>query len=493
MSVRDTSFIPRFAGTFIMWENAAADTSMWLFNGAKWVKLLKTGDVADVLASSGLSKNNDTVQLGQSLGEGNSPAALHRNTEIPLNSFNLGIVGDGGLGVGTNSPTAKFHISDTVSSTSSASSARIETLWNTTGTPIALFMNVTNNASNSSSRIVDIRQDNTSRFYIDRNAGVLNLRSSGIVVNGAGGAAGGLSFSAATPSANTIIGTNSILFTVSSSPANTVYTYAVPIGLGNPTSGVRELVLMRNGTPENGFNPTSGDAQLNILRIHPRINQSGTANGITRGIFIDSLDLMSAAKFKAIDIAYNKATGYGIFQGGVLTSNFFHGNLLVGDSTNNGVGKLQVTGKITVSSHDIGSDSDSAVVWDRSTHEYKVAKIGGTSASGTYTPSFTIVSGFNSVSSPSDWIYSRTGNVVTFSGLVNVEISAAGEKYFIFDLPIPSDGTLFGTMNAVDDTGSPTQVNGYVVPNSTDGFVTFATTTNTGAYTLTITGQYVTQ
>lgn len=52
-------------------------------------------------------------------------------------------------------------------------------------------------------------------------------------------------------------------------------------------------------------------------------------------------------------------------------------NVLIGSSTDNTVGKLQVNGKITVSTHAIGSNSDSALIWDRSTSEYKYAKING--------------------------------------------------------------------------------------------------------------------
>lgn len=59
------------------------------------------------------------------------------------------------------------------------------------------------------------------------------------------------------------------------------------------------------------------------------------------------------------------------------------GNVLINNTTDNTVGKLQVTGKITVSEHAIASNSDSAVTWDRSTNEYKIAKI-NTSNPGVY-------------------------------------------------------------------------------------------------------------
>jgi hypothetical protein len=49
------------------------------------------------------------------------------------------------------------------------------------------------------------------------------------------------------------------------------------------------------------FAPTSGTAVLNVLNVSPTINQTGGANGITRGLFIDPT-LTSAADFRAIEV-----------------------------------------------------------------------------------------------------------------------------------------------------------------------------------------------
>jgi hypothetical protein len=63
------------------------------------------------------------------------------------------------------------------------------------------------------------------------------------------------------------------------------------------TSGTRTLVNITRGA-----NPTSGTGVYNLLRIAPIINQTGGANGITRGLFIQPT-LTSAADWRAIEVA----------------------------------------------------------------------------------------------------------------------------------------------------------------------------------------------
>jgi hypothetical protein len=51
-----------------------------------------------------------------------------------------------------------------------------------------------------------------------------------------------------------------------------------------------------------GFAPTSGTAAFNLLNLSNTINQTGGANGITRGLYINPT-LTSAADFRAIEVA----------------------------------------------------------------------------------------------------------------------------------------------------------------------------------------------
>jgi hypothetical protein len=67
-----------------------------------------------VIANNGVTRNVDSVQLGQELGASGNPAALTHNTEIPLNGFNTSFTGTGGLGIGTSTVgNRKLNISAT--------------------------------------------------------------------------------------------------------------------------------------------------------------------------------------------------------------------------------------------------------------------------------------------------------------------------------------------------------------------------------------------
>lgn len=85
-----------------------------------------------------------------------------------------------------------------------------------------------------------------------------------------------------------------------------------------------------------GFNPTSGTAVFNQMLVDGTINQTGGANGITRGIYINPT-LTSAANFRAIEVATgNVHIGSSTF--GVNTRVGIKGN---GDGSSNFI--LQVT------------------------------------------------------------------------------------------------------------------------------------------------------
>jgi hypothetical protein len=65
-----------------------------------------------------------------------------------------------------------------------------------------------------------------------------------------------------------------------------------------PTAGGNLLEIPRIGA---GFIPTSGSADFTTIYIRPLINQTGGANGITRGLYIDPL-LTSASEWRAIEL-----------------------------------------------------------------------------------------------------------------------------------------------------------------------------------------------
>ena len=104
--------------------------------------------------------------------------------------------------------------------------------------------------------------------------------------------------------------------------------YAYGTGSNTATSGTTNYIST-TGT----FNPTSGTAILNYNNIAPTINQTGGANGITRGLYINPT-LTSAFDFRAIETTV-----------GNVMLNTTSGNTLIGTSTNAGF-KLDVNGTI---------------------------------------------------------------------------------------------------------------------------------------------------
>jgi hypothetical protein len=75
-----------------------------------------------------------------------------------------------------------------------------------------------------------------------------------------------------------------------------VYAHNFFTGTFNSTSGVQGLA---NLTGAN-FSPTSGTAVFNTINANPTINQTGGANGITRGLYVNPT-LTSASDFRAIE------------------------------------------------------------------------------------------------------------------------------------------------------------------------------------------------
>jgi hypothetical protein len=80
-----------------------------------------------------------------------------------------------------------------------------------------------------------------------------------------------------------------------------------------PTAGGNIIELPRIGSL---FSPTSGSAGLTALIIAPTINQTGGANGITRGLYVNPT-LTAAADWRSIEWSNN--TGRGLW--GVGTAN----------------------------------------------------------------------------------------------------------------------------------------------------------------------------
>jgi hypothetical protein len=92
---------------------------------------------------------------------------------------------------------------------------------------------------------------------------------------------------------------------------------------------------------EAEFKPTSGTATLSWLKVIGLVNQTGGANGITRGLWITT-DITAAADWRSLEITPN--TGYAIYQSGASAENYFAGDVGIKTLVPNNA--LDVTGTV---------------------------------------------------------------------------------------------------------------------------------------------------
>jgi hypothetical protein len=78
-----------------------------------------------------------------------------------------------------------------------------------------------------------------------------------------------------------------------------------------------------------GFSPTSGTGIFNQLRLTGTINQTGGANGISRGVYVDPI-LTAAADWRSIEWSNN--SGWGLYGAGTA-NNYLAGKLVIGTTT----------------------------------------------------------------------------------------------------------------------------------------------------------------
>jgi hypothetical protein len=187
--------------------------------------------------------------------------------------------------------------------------------WNTTGTPTALLVNVTDTASNVSSLLADFQVDSVSRFRFLKNSTLFFRAGSSIRPSNGTNAI-------ATSASNGLNFVSNLPITLGD-----VSDYIFVNNQGSPTntSGLRVLVDLTRG-----FAPTSGTGQYIDLRLLPAINQTGGANGITRGLFVNPT-LTAAADWRSIEWSNN--TGRGLWGVGTA-NNAMAGALNVGSASN---------------------------------------------------------------------------------------------------------------------------------------------------------------
>jgi hypothetical protein len=155
---------------------------------------------------------------------------------------------------------------------------------------------------------------------------ILRVRNNGQIVANSGISVGAINTGAGIFPTGTA-GQESITLQSSAFPSDTnIIDIFLTNGQGDAahTSGTRNLV-----DTFRGFNPTSGTGIYNLLRIRTTINQTGGANGITRGLYVNPT-LTAAADWRSIEWSNN--TGWGLYGAGTA-NNYLGGSLGIGSTT----------------------------------------------------------------------------------------------------------------------------------------------------------------
>ncbi|NDF16248.1 tail fiber domain-containing protein, partial [bacterium] len=167
----------------------------------------------------------------------------------------------GRLGVGVVSPSARVDIADTTlagSGSLAGSALSVAQTWNTTGTPTAVQVSVTNTASNSSSLLQD---------YLVGGSSLSSLRVDG-----------------RWRSQGFAVGANY--------PLNNNYGFDVNNGMSAMSGG--------GYLDRRAYSASSGTTTYNSFETTATINQTGTATGVTRGLYVNPT-LTAAADYRAIE------------------------------------------------------------------------------------------------------------------------------------------------------------------------------------------------
>jgi len=184
-----------------------------------------------------------------------------------------------------------------------------------------------------------------------------------------------------------------------------------------PTTGTAVDYLFR-ASGNASFAPTSGSATYTLVQLTPIINQTGTANGITRGLLI-SPTLTLSTDFRAIETTVGKV----IFAGA--------GNVMIGSDVDDTVNKLQVTGTVVAGSRT--STDGSIILRGRYTNGY-LTTFGTDASSGGPMLSYGIESAQNS-----------TAGAFVSSSAITIPRSAYVQNGGHIWYTAPSSSTAIGT------------------------------------------------
>ena len=181
------------------------------------------------------------------------------------------------------------------------------------------------------------------------------------------------------------------------------------------TSGILDHIKTTGGGSNVSvrFNPTSGVGIFNLLNLSAQINQTGGANGITRGLYVNPT-LTAAADWRSIEWSNN--TGWGLYGAGT-SNNFLAGSLGIGTTNLLAVG-LAVDRNLTGNIFAVGIRSQGRVQSDVTNTAY-----GYYAATGTQATTFTLPILIQYASDPG--VFGAGSTITNHIGFSASNISAA--------------------------------------------------------------------
>lgn len=244
---------------------AATAGQVLRYDGTNWIN----SNILNTL--NGLTASTQSFSIGSTGTDFNitSTGATHTFNLPTASATNRGALSSAdwttfNSKMNSTNPSYNGLLTGVGTSRSGASSDGIVNLtqtWNTTGTPTAFRVNITDTASNVNSLLQDLQVNSSSVFRVTKSGSIL---------------------SGAITSVSSITSlTGFRLSTLNHSV------------LGGST-GLIDTTLAT-------FAPTSGTSEFTLARLSTTINQTGGANGITRGLLINPT-LTSAADFRAIEV-----------------------------------------------------------------------------------------------------------------------------------------------------------------------------------------------
>lgn len=222
-------------------------------------------------------------------------------------------------------------------------------------------------------------------------------------------------------------------------------TSAAKIDIGSSTSFTQTSGTKSYVNFTESFAPTSGTAVHNQLVFDGTFNQTGGANGITRGIYLNQT-LTAVADFRGLEIAYSNASAKGIYQTGSATTNNFVGKTTHGSTSTPTALLMLAAGTATANTAPLKLTSGTNLT---------AAEAGAVEYDGTelyFTPGSTrhIVSRVIKGSATLDFGSTAAGTATDLT--VTVTGAVSGDPVYI-GVPsgsVPDNGTFFAWVSAAD-------------------------------------------